>query len=1173
MVWDAKSASLWQNVKHYLAEAFRTLGFIVKPNIKDARYWLWLSKNQLKRGNVMSNIKRNALLAKLDKLEIPNPKVEKQNYLGEPKYAFRNGNYVDSATYDAIEEKLKKKMFYWKEAFIDYMQAYQVFQNEMEKGLKNGLMDNQNALLGEYAMSSAIEQQQSDYLRLKLRPLQDIIKELQPEFGKGEEGIRNIENYLMMKHGLERNRVLFMRDWFKAEASRNIENDGQLTPEGQLIYSSMAQAIWFEYTNGNIDEGERDRQLKVALNEAHLQYLNDVMSQFNSIKNIELQSYDWSVRSLAEAYKNIDDFINQHANFEADKQDKSGLTALKEYFSGNKYEDAAIIDQVQSYDDMIGGDMADKLMQAVQEVSQFAIDEDYKNGLVTNEGYNRAKNMFRYYIPLRGFDETTMEDVYDYMTYSKGTGAKSLVHAKGRHSKAGSPLATAANMALNAIARGLRNQNKQRAYRLVNTWLKDNPTSVPPAIVTDLWVGQDASGNDTVFTPDIADDMTAEEIRDEIEKFNDRMRIMAELGKATKVKNQASFRYRFSSDNHKNEHIVPLMINGKTKIIIFNGNPRPAQALRGDIAPTANKEFGLDKIMGNFNRIMAGAFTSYNPTFMATNLLRDTAFANNNIAVKENSEYYGKFLKNQATLLTKNIGLYAKLKRDYDKGIAPRNEMEKYFHEFMRNGGKTGFVNQQDIESLNKMLTQYNKQFSLPSRTLKIISYLPKLIKAANERIENVNRFAAYMTSRQMGRSVMRSISDAKEASVNFNRKGAAGNTARMPNATANMKWAANLASFTRGAYLFFNAGVQSLNLLSKNIKGHPIKSASYIVGIPMLLGAFVIPMLNQVLAELAGDGDDDPYANLPEWTRRNNICIYLANGRFLKIPLPIELRAFYGLGDIAAGYLVNEHLKSEKNIGLDVGSQLSQILPVDFLGEGGSVAAALTPDAIKPMIQIATNTDWTGRPIYKDNQWNKYEPEYTKAFKGEFEPFVNLSKWINEISGGSDHVKGSFDGEWNNPAIWHAVIQGYGGGAAMDVIRLGNLGKKVATGDFKIAAKDVPVFKAIFETPTEKTQYYRMLNKFYNYREENERFEHDLREYSKSASPLDHAKYLNYVNPDKPSVEIRRLMVMKQYNKAEKYLNKMLDNPNLTDKDKEALEEQKTRLKVDAVKLLDQIK
>ena len=1173
MVWDAKSASLWQNVKHYLTEALRTLGFIVKPNLKDARYWLWLSKNQLKRGNVMSSIKRNALLAKLDKLGLPEQKVEEQDHLGEPRYAFSNGNYVDSAAYDAIEQNLKSNSFYWKEAFIDYMQAYQVFQNEMAKGLKNGLMDNQNALIGENALTSTIEQQQSDYMRMQLKPLQDIIKKLQPEFGEGEEGIRNIENYLMMKHGLERNRVLFMRDWFKAESERKIKSPGELSPEAEYIYERMEQAIWQDFDDGNIDEKERDKQIKEALTEAHLQYLSDTMAQFNRIKNDQLEYYEYGVKSLAEAYQEIDDFINQHAKFDADKQDKSGLTALKEYFSGNKYEDAAIIDQVQSYDDMLGGERADKLMQAVQTVTQFALDEDYKNGLVTKEGYNRAKNMFRYYIPLRGFDETTMEDVYEYMTYSKGTGAKSLVHAKGRTSKAGSPLATAANMALNAIARGLRNQNKQRAYRLVNTWLKDNPTSVPPAIVTDLWVGLDASGNDTVFTPDITDDMTAEEIRNEIEKFKDKMRIMEELGKASKVRSEASFRHRFSSDNHKNEHIVPLMINGRAKMIVFNGNPRPAQALRGDLAPTVNKEFGLDKIMGRINRVMAGAFTSYNPTFMATNLLRDTGFANNNIAVKEGGEYYAKFLKNQAALLTKNIGKYAKLKWDYDKGIAPRNEMEQYFHEFMKNGGKTGFVNQQDIAKLEKLLAENNQNFSSLNAGTVIAKYTVNAIKAANDRIENINRFAVYMTSRQIGRSVMRSIYDAKEVSVNFNRKGAAGNTGRTPNATASMKLAANLASFTRGAYLFFNAGVQSLNLLSKNIKGHPIKSAAYIVGIPMLLGGFVFPMLNQIIAEAAGDGDDDPYANLPEWTRRNNICIYLTHGVFLKIPLPIELRAFYGLGDIAAGYLVNEHLKSEKNVALDVASQLTQILPVDFLGEGGSVTAALTPDAMKPMIQIATNTDWTGKPIYKDSEWNKYEPEYTKAFKNEFEPFINLSKFINEAAGGSDHVRSDIEGEWNNPAIWHAVIQGYGGGAVMDVVRVGSLSRRLATMDSKgLTTKEVPIVKAIFETPSEKTQYYRMLNKFYSYQEKNEKFKHDLKALSESASPLDHAKYLHHTDPNKPSPELVKMYRFKDYDKTNRFINNVLKNPKLSETEREAWEEQAVKLKVNLVKILDQI-
>lgn len=1173
MAWDARSATLWQNIVHYLTEALRNIGFIFKPNYKDARYWLWLSKNNLKRSDVMSNIRRNALLAKLDKLSRPEPTVKKDDVLGEPQYLHRDGNYVDSAAYDAIEENLRKKTFYWKEAFIDYMQAYQVFQEEMAKGLKNGLMDNQNALLGENALTSAIEQQQSDFLRLQLRPLQDLIKSLQDEFGSGQEGIRNIENYLMMKHGLERNRVLFMRDWYQAESERKIKSSGELSPEAEYIYERMEQAIWQDFDDGNIDEKERDKQLLIALNDAHQQYLSDTMSQFNRIKNDELENYELGIQSLAEAYQRIDDFINQHAAFDPNKHDMSGLTALKEYFSGSKYEDDKIIAEVESLDQKIGYEKASELMDAVQNVSQFALDQDYKNGLVTKEGYNRAKNMFRYYVPLRGFDDTTMEDVYGYMTYSKGTGAKSLVHANGRFSKAGSPLATASNMALNAIARGLRNQNKQRAYRLVNTWLKDNPDAKAPAIVADLWVGLDNNGNDIIHTPNITDDMSAEEIRDEIDRFNEEMKFLESQGKASKVKSEASFRHRFSSDNHKYEHIVPLMINGKAKMIVFNGNPRPAQALRGDLQPTVNKEFGMDRIMGQFNRIMAGAFTSYNPTFMMTNLLRDTGFANNTIAVKEGLEYYSKFTKNQAKLLTKGIGSYAKLKWNYDKGIAPRNKMEQYFYEFMRNGGKTGFVNQQDIAKLEKMLGAYNKQLSIPGQTIKVINALPQAIKAANERIENINRFAAYVTSRETGRSVMRSIYDAKEVSVNFNRKGAGGNTANTPNATFNMKLAANLASLAKNSYLFFNAGIQSLNMLSKNYRDHKVKLAAYAVGIPILLGGLVLPLLNQILAESFGDGDDDPYANLPEWTRRNNFCFYLGGGRFLKIPLPIELRAFYGLGDIAAGYLVNSNLKSEKNIALDMASQLSQILPVDFLGEGGSFTAAFTPDAIKPLRQIDTNTDWTGKPIYKDSEWNKYEPEYTKAFKGEFEPFVNLSKWINEVSGGSDHVKGNWDGPWNNPAIWHAVIQGYGGGAVMDAVRLGNLFKRVVTWDSKgFSTKEVPIIKAIFDTPSEKTQFYRMLNKFYNYREEAKRFEHDLKAYKESASPLDHAKYLNYVNTNKPSAEFRRLRIMKEYESIEGKINKVLKNPRLSEAEREAWEEQLTKLKVDAVKMLDQV-
>lgn len=1202
-VWDSKSASLWQNVKHYLTEALRTLGFMIRPNLKDARYWLWLSKNNLKRSDVMSEIKRNALLNKIERMGAPKIADANAELELSPNELYRAGKYVDTVAFDAIEQRLKTNSFYWKEAYFDYMESYKVFQTELEKGLKNGLMDNMNAYLGENQLSSSIAQQQEDFLSQEVKALEKIINDLKAEFGEGAEGIDNLENYLMMKSGLERNRVIFMRDWFNSELKKTINSSSELSPEAEYIYEKMEQAIWQDFDDGNITEEQRDKQLKQALQDAHAQYLDKAMNDFNSLRNYVYSEYENQRMTLKDAYKQIDDLINSYTDFDPNKNDKSGLSALTQYFKSGKYEDEAIINEVQGEDRKINMQKANELMNAVQKVTQFALDQDYKNGLVTKEAYNRAKSMFRYYIPMRGFKETTMEDLYNYMTDTKGIGANSLIHAKGRKSSAASPLATAANMAMSAIDRGLKNQNKQRAYRAVLQWQKDNPNAKPPATVVDLWKVKDSTGDWVIKTPKVTDDMSAEEIRDEIERFNSEMKQLERQGIAKRETSPASFPANFTSKTHQREHMVPLMMNGKGKVIIFNGNPRPAQALRGELSSSLSNETSVAGMaIGKVNRFMASAFTSYNPTFMASNLFRDTGFANNNIASKESSEYLGKFTKNQVLLMTKDIGRYVMLQKNYQKGIPPRNEMEQYFYEFMKYGGKTGFVNQHDIAKLERMLIKNNTSWSAIESGANVIMKTGELIKMANDRVENINRFAAYMTSRQVGRSVMRSISDAKEVSVNFNRKGARGNTATGTNVTANMKFAGYTAAFAGSAYLFFNAGLQSMLILGRNYKKHKIRTLSYVVGIPMIFGALIIPMMNRMIAELCGDGDDDPYANLPEWTRRNNICIYLSHGFWLKIPLPIEIRAFYGIGDIAAGYLVDENLKSSKGIGIDILSQVSQILPVDFMGEGGGLAAALTPDALKPAVQLMTNTDWTGKPIWKEKNWDKFAPEYTKAFSGEYEVLVNMSKFINAVSGDSysvwefgkdlfngdkdkiemklnTQIKGSFDKvevlgvNLNNPAVWHAIIGGFGGGAAKTVLEGMQLLRRAITMDGEdFSAKEVPIVKALLDTPTEKTQYYRVLNKFYNYRDEIEEFDNNMKKWKVSLDPMEHSKYLVHTNKDKPTPEIIRSDMMRQYKRDERQINDVLKNPKLPEETQKTLKETLTRRKIELVKKLDNV-
>lgn len=1177
MAWDKDSHTLWQNIRHYVTEALRKLGFMIMPNYKDVRYWLWLSYNNLKSDDVMSEMKRQALIYKLRKM--PAPKIEWDvNYKDytEPDILEREGDYSNTGTWQAIEERLTNNAQYWKESFIDYMNAYKIFQDEMAKGINGPLLDNMNAYIGENQISSKIAELQDQFLKNDVKKMQEQVNSVASEFGTGEDGIRGVEQYLYMKHGLERNRVLFMRDWFKENIDKKINDAKELPEMAQEIYDKMVASIETRFEDGDISEEQKNRMLDNAPQAAWIQYVNEAFDGFSRLHHIASTAVEQGNTTLQQMYNDLDTYINDYADFDADKMDKSGISSMTEYYVDGKFSDNAIIEQVESIERMLG-DRRKKLWEAVNTVTQKGLDYDYMSGIVGEEAYNRAKSMFRWYVPLRGFEQKTMEDQYNYMQNSEGIGKKSLVTANGRTTLARSPLSVATDMALSAIRRGEINMNKQRAYRLVNRWQKENPDALAPATVVDVWyevTGTDLNNNPTIemAVPNITDDMDAEQIREAIIDFNEEMRSKYAKGLAMKDKIPASFVRPFESNNHKNEHIVFVYLNGRQKMIVFNGNPRPAQALNGELKPTSS-----DGVIKKTMRVMAAAFTSYNPTFVVTNLSRDTIFANNNIAIKESYRYWKKFTGNQAKLiggLSPNLfrkdNTYNKLWSDYNKGIEPTTELGRYFVEFMQNGGKTGFVNQMKIEELEKMIYSGDKK----SAAVRGLSWVAGIIENMNDRVENVNRFAAYVTSRQMGRSVMRSISDAKEASVNFNRKGAGKSTGNGENPSKAAKLAGSIGNAFRSNYLFFNAGVQSFYTLARNTNKFPFKTSAFAMGVPFILGSFMIPLLNKIIGSLVGDDGDDEYANIPEWTRRNNICIYCGGGKWAKIPLPIELRAFYGLGDIAAGYTFDERLKSTNPLPIDMTSQLSQILPLDFMGEGGNVLGAFVPDVVKPITQIMTNTDWTGKPIQKaTTPFNQYDPEYTKAFKYEFEPFVDFSKWINNHTGGTDVSKGWYDGWWNSPAYWNHLIGAYGGGFMQDLMRFGKLGKRAVKFDWEDASmKEVPIFKAMFETPTERTQYYRVMNKFQMYRDEAAKTKHDLNKWKKSEDPLLKARYDHDTYEATKTNEVKRMELVDKYLKEEKRLTKLIENKKTSESVKKAKKEELTRKKIDLVNQLDQI-
>ncbi len=1088
----------------------------------------------------------------------------------------KNDTPLMSATKDSIDKALNNWNARRIECWTDDKHGLRVFQQELAKGLKKGMNDSMDSYHGAINQSSIVREKQYQFETRELKTMNDAVKECTRKLGGGMEGYEELNKYAYVKSGLERNRVLFVRD-----AAEQVD---------KKIMKLNKEAL------------DKDPQA-ATLAKMGVEEFRDA---FHSEKKFQETLLNSGKISLAEYYKALDDFIKDFSFQHTGDAEKDALIdKLNDWYAdkvGGKYDenendysgirkfddfdsDAERIDYVMNTEVTLGEESKNKLWRGIGGVTHFAIDNDYNYGVISKDVHNRVSSMFSWYIPMRGFKEDTMEDMYAYLNneISDGGNVSSVVkRADGRTTLADSPLGTAAALAERSISNGEDNRNKQRLYRLVNQWLKDHTTTnedgkielteEAPAMISEVWYKKvtDHTTGETYWEavmPDIDGEKDPKQIRAKVERFEENMRNAEKNGNATRTLQKGTFAKPFKVAKHKNEHVVFVNVNGKQKMIIMQGNPRPAQAINGDTAS--------DVTAGRLMRGMSAMFTSYNITFSVTNTSRDTFFANNNVAIRENAAYYARFVKNQALMggsmlqgtvmmnMPKVKGMYYQLWSDYKKGKKLTGKYGKYFEEYMNNGGKTGFVQTKTIEDLEKHIRNEATQKMLSASTLgKVMSKVPEVIEALNERSENMNRFACYVTSREMGRSVMRSVSDAKEVSSNFNRKGSGSKAFKGTNAKAWEKWQGWLYDRAKRYYLFFNAGMQSLSVLTNNFVRHKVKTAAFAVGIPILFASSIIPALNSWIASCCDE--DDQYDNLSEWERRNNICIYAGHSNWVKVPLPIELRAFYGFGDIALG-LTNPAFRSEKGLWLDMLSQMTQILPVDFMGEGGDFWGALMPDVAKPLYHVWVNRDWTGKPIYKDYDYLKYEPEYQKVFQGENEWFVSFSKFINEMSGGNEHVKGSLDGKWNNPAIWGEIITGYGGGALSDAIRTGKLATRVATWNWEdFSTREVPMVRALYSSATEKTKYYRSLSKYAHYKEDADKYLHDFKANLKSDNPLYVMKAISDMKRESP--EFVRMVKIHGFEKSIKDLKKIANNEKIP---KKARDEAKELINQEKVKLV----
>ena len=978
---------------------------------------------------------------------------------------FRDGDsleYNKAMARDIYEQRVSRGMYQAQEALQDSMLGLKEAMDAILKAEGNGktyiedVAGYENAYLGENRLSSVNQAECTAFAQTLFKPMLEEVAKL----AKTADDRAELTDYMMAKHGLERNEVM---------ARRAAEKDARSEFFAEILAAQQA------VDNDPLDQDAIDA-------------LEDVKQR---MQDREEELY----------------LINR-------ERDYAGLTAL----TGMDNVLDAEAEAQQMVSDYERDHWVDGLWDKVNAVTKATLQKTYESGLINKATYDDISGMYENYIPLRGFDDKTSDEAYAYLTDKHSAFNAPIKTAKGRKSKADDPFANMEAMAESAIMQG--NRNILVKQKFLNFAL-NHPSDL--VSVSDLWLWhndatdewQPINSGDLQGTEKIEEGDSPAEVERKMRDFEDAMLQAAKNDPAhfRKQKDNPAIPYRVVESRDLRQHQVLVKRNGRDIILTINGNPRAAQALNGQTNPDNDVSGAIGAIMRlgeTINRQLSAFYTTRNPDFVVSNFMRDMMYANTMVWVKESPNYAWRFHKNVAKVNPAKMKvLLAKLRNGT---LDLNDETEKMFHLFMMNGGETGYANIRDIEQRKNDIKRELKKSNGQMPIRKAWDLLGERLDEYNRAVENCARFAAFMTSRQLGRTIDRSVYDAKEISVNFNKKGSGAKFWKTNGQTG----IGNVAAFTSGLgrsfYVFWNAALQGSTNFGRQFKRHPKKA---------IAGAAAMFLLGALMASIGGgDGDDDKddkddkddYFNLPEYVRRSNVVFRLPgmDKSWISMPLPVEYRAMYGMGELMVSAMNGKEHYTAGELAHQMASQVSQMLPIDIM-EGSGGFKAFVPSAIKPIAEVIGNESWTGMPIYKDTPFNKDMPEWTKAYKSANKYLVGLSKALNEATGGDAYTSGKID---INPAQVEYLLNGIFGGVSSTIDRLTKMGETVI-GDREYDPRSFLLLNRLVKNGDERTEYRAVNNEYFRIKEESEKLRTRLNHYENDTADgvFDYAEKIAWLN------------------------------------------------------------
>ena len=1010
-----ENPTFWDKVKQLFRKMLEAVGYRWEVTDKDLRYLLWESYNKLGQSNRPTDVAmetRARVKFGIGQFAREEPQETR----------FRIGRFEDRpAIIQEYDNILKSGRYNFQEAFQDSMLSVKVLQDLIEKQSGKKARIFEDAYSAENRLSSVNKIDNERYIENYFNPLVEEVKKLAGKYGRQE-----VEDYIYAKSGLERNEVLVRRDAQKKYDEKKKELDAKL--ESNEINEDQYEALMGQVAD------EYDKTVTEG-------------ADYSGLEGLAFRDYE------DELYDQLDEGAITESEFKA-----------KEKEIKSKYKENAqrIVDELEG---KASEAEINQLWDRINAATNETLNKLLESGMISAERHKDLMEMMKYYVPLRGWNEDIAEDVYNYTR--KEIPVQKEKGAKGRKSLADNPIAQIALSAQSAIILGNRNKMKQRFFNFII----NRPNEL--AVVGNVWYAHTYNTvHDQVerVYPEINETDDAEAIMEKIDTFEKQMEEWQKEGRAYRGKLPLGVELKFKS-GQKPEHMVSLMINGKEYVIYINGNPRAAQALNGK-TNAEGEENKFWELYNKLKRLYGGGLTSNNPDFVMANLVRDTIHS-------ATMEYLNKGFLASAHYILNLPKSFNTVRRGVLGKYDTNSKYDVYFKEFITNGGETGYTAIHTIEDYKK---EYEKLMN-EAKGIKLaveggkmaIEKISNVLKTANRIAEDVNRFNAYMSSREAGNSIEESINAAKNITVNFNKKGSLGKGQGL---------SASIAWFMSKWILFFNPAVQGLYQISQTAAKHS-KRVKATLGFIMASG-FIMPYINELLIMAFGGSDDDDYFNQTEYTRQNNWLLYTPAG-YIKIPLPPFFREIYGLGDILHQTLTGK--TTPEKAAVSTMRQLQGAIGfINLIPEGEpsveSAVAGIMPDLISPLMDIALNRDLTGRAIAKTNEFNRHMPEYERVYKGVSPVYIEFSRMLNEI-GGDDARRTPLFGNFINPAYMEHLITSYTGGIGKTISNVTGMAIDLSTGNAdNIEARTIPVLNRFINPVTDRTVSAAVNRVFYDYQE-----------------------------------------------------------------------------------------